>query len=172
MDAGQFIDLVRRLAPPPNEGFARGAALRLVDDQLLAWGERSAADVIVAGLPVDAGDASAWLLANAEELISGYYRLHPLTRAGFDLQARRLITDLGPAAFAAPAGQLPHCTLFVDGGELVAEPRGAARHRYGAYLELGRELAPVAIERAVEQWIASGEAYDRYLSMNVCRYNC
>jgi hypothetical protein len=24
----------------------------------------------------------------------------------------------------------------------------------------------------VEKWLNSGEAYDRYLSMNVCRYNC
>jgi hypothetical protein len=95
----------------------------------------------------------------------------PLTRDDFNKQVRELFDQHGIEAFAAPAGQLPARSLFVDNGEIVAEPADSPRHRYGAYCEMpAGNLMDVATQ--VEKWLNSGEAYDLYLSMNVCRYNC
>ena len=147
--------------------------LRLEADQRLAWGDGGEPDVIVGDWPEGTAQQLAdWLQAEAGQLLADYYRLHPLTREGFDHQAQVLFAHHGAGSFAAPPGEWPAFTLFVDGGCLVAEPRAAARHRYGAYCELPRAMDPGAVGDRVRTWLASGEAYERYLGMNVCRYNC
>ena len=62
--------------------------------------------------------------------------------------------------------------LFVDAGTLVVEPEQGLRYRYGAYCELIGPVSPAIASRCVAEWLARGEAYAAYLSMNVCRYNC
>jgi hypothetical protein len=62
--------------------------------------------------------------------------------------------------------------LFVDGGEVIAECADSPRHRYGVFCELESTLSEHAIEEQVRQWLERGEAYEDYLGMNVCRYNC
>ncbi len=146
-------------------------ALRLVDDERLVWGNRDADDVIVERLPEgDAADVLQWLKDQAEDLVATYYRAHPLSRNGFNRQVEALFGLFGAEAFAAPSGALPPFSLFVDGGTVVAEPATSARHRYGAFLEMNRQHGDVAPQ--VFNWLRSGEAYNQYLGMNVCRYNC
>ena len=157
------------------EAVVDGKALLLVDDQRLEPGPAKAPDAIIT--PPDQTDANAAglrreSLDQAEALLYAYYRTHPLTRAGFDHQVAALLARHGAEAFAAPPGHLPRYTLFVDGGEVVAESSGDPRFRYGAYCELPRPMPDSQIEGQVRRWLERGEAHERYLGMNVCRYNC
>lgn len=95
-----------------------------------------------------------------------------LTPAEFEQQVQALFEQHGAAAFAAPMGQLPSYTLFVDGEQVVAEAQASPRHRYGAFCELTQPVATGALAPHVQQWLQTGEAYALYLSMNVCRYSC
>jgi hypothetical protein len=146
-----------------------------VDDVKLETGAANAANVIIPAI-IDGTQAAAELreqcIAQASQLLEDYYRTHPLTRAGFNRQVEELLDRLGAAAFTALPGQLPDYSLFVEVGSVIAEPRQSPRHPYGAYCEIIRPLADSALTRHVKQWLDSGEAYERYLSMNVCRYNC
>ncbi len=152
-----------------------GRGLLLVDDQRLEPGPLDAPNLIIRLAENTTADAVALMedaLANAEQLLADYYRTHPLTLTGFNHQAGVLIAEHGAMAFAALEGQLPERTLFVDGGELVAEAADSPRHRYGVFCELQRPLPAAAIEGQVKRWLARGDAHERYLGMNVCRYNC
>lgn len=95
-----------------------------------------------------------------------------LSQSNFNHQVEQLFALHGPAAFAAPSGHYPQLTLFVEEETVVAESVSSPRHRYGAFCELDKPLAGVALEKHVRQWLSSAEAYALYLSMNVCRYNC
>ncbi len=162
-----------RLDPASLRAWGPDRVLRLVDDERLEWGDGRAADILLQRLPDEAqARPLAWLDAHAEQLIADYYRSHPLTRTGFDRQVAALLERYGADAFAAPPGHLPRFTLFVDAGTLVAEPEQGLRYRYGAYCELTGAVSTPMAARRVAEWLARGEAYAAYLSMNVCRYNC
>ena len=166
-----FRRLLAGLASAPGTGDRR--ALRLVDGERLDWGSGDEPDVIVREFPEKAHQAPGeWLNGQAENLLADFDRTHPVSRTGFDRQARALFTEHGSQAFAAPPGRMPCFTLFVDSGSVVAEPEHSPRHRYGAYCELPAPLDPDAASAKVESWLASGEAYASYLGMNVRRYNC
>ena len=170
-----FRQLLEQLEETAWQTLTEGQALLLVDDRYLKTGSATAPNVVVppAGSAVtDMVGLRSDTLARVEELLYAYYRTHPLTRAGFDHQAAALIEYHGAGAFAAPAGRLPQRTLFVDAGELVAEAADNPRHRYGAYCELSGPAADDRVEESVKRWLDSGEAHERYLEMNVCRYNC
>lgn len=173
MDALRLGQLALQLDPAALSRLGSGCVLRLVDDELLAWGRGGEADVLLAALPAEAvADPSAWLQRHAEQLLADYYRTHPLSRAGFERQVRALYARHGADAFAAAPGHRPQFTLFVDDGKVVAEPRHGARHRYGAYCELAAAASTASAARSAEIWLDNGEAYATYLGMNVCRYNC
>ena len=137
-----------RLGPASLQDWGPDRVLRLVDDERLEWGDGRAADVLLDRLPDEAREQPlAWLDAHAEPLIADYYRRHPLTRSGFDRQVAALLERYGADAFAAPPGQLPRFTLFVDAGTLVAEPEQGLRYRYGAYCELSGAVSPAIASR-------------------------
>lgn len=167
MNEALFIQLLDRLTEQDWQAIAGGAALVLIDDRELALGSADAPNVIVRG-PRQKPET----MASAGSLLDDYYRHHPLSLAGFNRQVEGLIARHGAPAFAAAEGQLPSHTLFVEGGEVVAESSSAPRYRYGTFCELDRSLTDDALEARVRQWLASGEAHERYLSMNVCRYSC
>lgn len=95
-----------------------------------------------------------------------------LTQTEFNQQVEKLFAAHGAAAFAAAGGQYPQYTLFVVDDQVVAESADNPRHRYGAFCELDHALNDAARDAHVRRWLSSGEAYNLYLSMNVCRYNC
>ena len=95
-----------------------------------------------------------------------------LSRSDFDRQVEALFGQHGARAFAALEGQYPERTLFVEGEQVVAESADSPRHRYGTFCELEEPLSGAALEAHVRQWLASGDAYELYIGMNVCRYNC
>ena len=94
---------------------------------------------------------------------------HPPSQTDFDRQVDALFDQYGECAFAALEGQLPSYTLFVEGDQVIAEPRTSPRHRYGAFCELDRPLGDAEIKIRVRQWLTRGEAYQRFLGMNCCR---
>ena len=53
----------------------------------------------------------------------------PLEKDDFNQQVRALIAKHGPEAFAAPPGQYPQYTLFVEGDRVIAEDAGSPKHR-------------------------------------------
>ena len=95
-----------------------------------------------------------------------------LSRSEFDRQLEALFRQHGATAFAALGEQYPERTLFFERDRVVAESADSPRHRYGAFCELEEPLSGAALEAHVRQWLASGDAYELYLGMNVCRYNC
>ena len=90
----------------------------------------------------------------------------------FNAQAALLIEQLGAAAFCALPGQMSDYTLFVEGSNVIAESRGAPRHPYGVSCEINAGLSDDQLSELVTEWLDSGEAYQAFLGMNVCRYNC
>ncbi|WP_322629614.1 hypothetical protein [Halothiobacillus sp.] len=95
-----------------------------------------------------------------------------LTQTEFNQQVETLFAMHGATSFAAGAGNYPLHTLFVDGDRVIPESADSPRHRYGAFCELDHALNDAARDAHVRRWLSSGEAYNLYLSMNVCRYNC
>ena len=69
-------------------------------------------------------------------------------------------------------GRLPRYALFVDGVEVVAEPPESPRHKNGVFCELERPLDERAVEACVRKWLERGDAHERYLETNLCRYTC
>lgn len=95
-----------------------------------------------------------------------------LSRDDFDAQVAELIGQHGAEAFAGLWNQPPALTLFVEGQTVVAESADSPRHRYGAFCELDEPLTGAALTEWVQRWLHSGEAYELYVGMNVCRYHC
>lgn len=90
----------------------------------------------------------------------------------FNTQVARLVKQLGASAFCALPGQLPEYTLFVEDGQVIAEPKYAPRHPYGVHCEISREMSEDQAADYVYRWLSTGAAYQEFLGMNVCRYNC
>jgi hypothetical protein len=95
-----------------------------------------------------------------------------LSKTEFNQRVEELFEAHGAASFAAVGGQYPRYTLFVVGDQVVVETADSPRHRYGAFCELDHVLDDVALDSHVRRWLRNGEAYNLYLSMNVCRYDC
>ena len=148
----------------------------MVDDLVLETGDLSDPRVIIkASASEDISSVDEFkqhILDNTAKVLSNYYWIHPLTLAGFNHQVKALIGQKGVGNFAAISGKMPGYTLFVDGGEVVAETPDSPRFRYGAFLEFERTVANELIESTVKKWVERGDAYELYLNMNVCRYNC
>ncbi|MEW8338679.1 MAG: hypothetical protein AB2708_02445 [Candidatus Thiodiazotropha taylori] len=96
----------------------------------------------------------------------------PPSRNEFDAQAAELINELGATAFCAPPGKMPDYTLFVDDNRVIAEPRSGPRHPYGIHCEVREGVTQSQMGEALHTWLESGEAYEAFISTNVCRFNC
>ena len=175
MDKAAFVQLLEELDDKAWSRVVDGQAILLVDDMRLETGADQSANAIIRAAQ-NGTDTAATLkqrsLHDAAGLLHNYYLTHPLTLTGFNLQVKALLARYGAEAFAAPIGQLPRYTLFVEGGEVMAEASDSPRFRYGAFCELGHSVPADAVADHVRKWLQGGEAYDNYLGMNVCRYNC
>jgi len=175
MNEATFIQQLQQISPAEWQAVAQGKGVLVVDDLRLEIGPASAPNAVIVASTDPGADAAGLKLeslSSAAELLRNYYLTHPLSLAGFNHQAEALIRQHGASAFTALVGRLPRLTLFVDGGEVVAESAESPRHRYGVFCELDRPLEDTALDRRVWQWLQRGEAHERYLEMNVCRYNC
>ncbi len=152
-----------------------GGVLEIVDDATLRISDKSSPHTLVTAEDLNADSVDALrqaIIDNAEALIQDYYRRHPLTREGFNRQARAQIEQYGAQAFAATADKPAARSLFVDAGDVVAEPADSPKYPYGVHLERDHSADQASIITAVKEWIDSGKAYEDYRGMNVCRYNC
>ena len=175
MNTDGFIALLNQLNDDDWQAIIAGSGLLLVDDQILKIGPATAHNTIVHSADYSSSDLSTIknnVLSDAEQLLAQYYLRHPLSQTGFNRQVDRYIKKHGASAFAAIYGNIPQYTLFVDGGDVILESSESPRHRYGVYCEIDQSLTASAVEKQVNQWLANGEAYQQYLAMNVCRYNC
>lgn len=175
MNHDQFVQLLRGLDLAEWQSVVEGQSLVMIDDCRLEPGPANAPNAVIhapGSGGIDAEGLRRDSLADAESILANYYLTHPLTLAGFNRQLAALLDQYGAAAFAALSGQLPQRTLFVDGGEVLAEPPESPRHRYGVFYELDRPLPDSRLATRLQKWIERGEAHERYLGMNVCRYNC
>ena len=175
MDKAAFVRLLEKLDEKAWSSVVDGQAILLVDDVRLETGPDQSANAIIRAAENGADTAAALKqrsLHEAAELLYNYYLTHPLTLAGFNFQVEALFARHGAEAFAAPIGKLPRYTLFVEGGEVMAEAADSPRFRYGAFCELGHSVPADAVADHVLKWLQAGDAYDNYLGMNVCRYNC
>ncbi len=175
MNLARFTELLQQLGEDDWRALHHGEALLMVDDSHLQTGDRDQPNVIVnpdAFSAANADELKQQVMQQAGALLDQYYLTHPLTQQGFNQQVKELAAQSGYEAFSATPGKRPVRTLFVDGGEVVAEAPDSPRHPYGVYLQLERALEAEALQDAFNKWLESGEAYQRYLNMNVCRYNC
>lgn len=95
-----------------------------------------------------------------------------LSQSDFNQQVERLFAEHSGHAFAALRFEEPTFSLFVEGDKVVAEPKGSPRFPYGTFCELETALTGNELEAHVWHWLRSGEAYDQFLGMNVCRFGC
>ena len=173
MDKDQFVEVIQTLEEDVLEAVLAGESICLVDDEKLKLcNDASSLDLNLPEELKTAEQLREWFVENAEEILQHYYRLNPLTRPGFDLQVKDLFEKYGPASFVGTFDQRASVTLFVEVGTVVAEEQGSARHPYGSFCEIDTPMNDEQREQKAAQWLTSGEAYDQYLSMNVCRYNC
>ena len=175
MNEALLIDLLDQLNDSSLLIVQKGQALLLVDDTSLSIGNPDSQNVLVASGDYDALDAvelRRTLKANAAEIVDAYYQSHPLSWRGFDRQVKELCEQYGHIAFTATPGQRAEKTLFVEQGTVIALGREDPRHAYGIFCELAEPVNNEDIKSVLEQWIGSGQAYDGYLSMNICRYDC
>jgi hypothetical protein len=175
MNKQQFHKLLEQLTEDDWHCLNTGQAILMVDDQSLACGNPQSPNTIVkppAGLLANQDALKQRVMEKSKNILENYYWTHALTRQGFNHQALALFEQHGADAFAAAVGELPQFTLFVDGGEVVAEPRNAPRHRYGVFYEIESRSFTRDISQRVLHWLQQGHAHERYLEMNVCRYNC
>ena len=175
MNTAEFVRLVDALDEASLNALSNGKGLLLENDAALVIGDAQSPNVCVAAGQFATGDSEQirrQISADAETLLEDYYRTHPLTRQGFDEQVHSLMQQHGNKAFAAVEGHWPQRTLFVEQGTVIAEDQTSPRHRYGVYCELSKPMDADGAASVVEKWLANGEAYGQYLSMNVCRYNC
>lgn len=170
-----FIEHLKQLSESDWYAIYSGQGLIMINDSHLEIGSPDLPGVILAARFFTANDPDTFkqhAMAAASELYTNYYRTHPLTLYGFNDQLYRLVQQFSPESFCAPTGQRSDKTLFVEDGELIAMGKADPRHAYGVFCELPHSIKPAAIVNHFSHWIEQGEAYERYLSMNVCRYNC
>lgn len=174
MNEKTFIHLLKKLDDNDWQAVTDGMAILMIDDLRLETGPANAPQTIIhapePGLPTET--IRQQTLTDAAALLRNYYLTHPLTLAGFNHQTMKLIEAHGADTFTAPAGELPKYTLFVEGGEVIAESPDSPRHRYGLFCELNEPLPTSDLADHVRQWLERGLAHEDYLGMNVCRYNC
>lgn len=174
MNKAQFKKLLESVSNEQWQSVVDGEALLLVDDEVIQLGPVKANEAIILADRDNAQTADQLrraCLQDVDDILINFYLTRPLTRTGFNNQVKGLVERYGAEKFGAPEGQLPELTLFVDVAEVIAEDTSSPRHRYGAGCELST-FSPLSPEEQVIRWIESGGAYDRYLGMNVCRYNC
>lgn len=175
MNTDDFIALLNQLNDDAWQSVMDGKALLMVDDEVLEVGAASAQNTIINSADYSSRDLMALkntILLNAQQILAQYYLSHPLSQNGFNRQVDHLIGKHGAGAFAAMTGDYPQYTLFVEGGEVIVESAKSPRHRYGVYCEIENTVPANSIETQVRHWLVNGEAYQQYLAMNVCRYNC
>jgi hypothetical protein len=175
MRPDRFVQLLRELDLSAWQSVIEGRSLLMTDDRRLEPGPTNAPNAVIYAPEfgdIDAEGLRRESLADADSILANYYLTHPLSLAGFNHQVAALIDRHGAAAFAAVAGRLPQRTLFVEGGEVLAEPPESPRHRYGVFYELDRPMPDSRLATELRKWLERGEAHERYLGMNVCRYNC
>lgn len=168
-----FIQLLNQLSSTQWQSIVEGANINLVNDRKLVINTKNT-NSIVESKDIPAAqykDVKAYVIRNASELLQQYYISHPLSQAGFNQQVNALFTDFGIDKFIANDGQTAVLTLFVEGSKVVAENADNPRHRYGVYFTPDENNKDDFPDQAIS-WLDSGEAYDTYLGMNVCRYNC
>lgn len=156
------------------EDLFNGAQLVMHDDEKLTLQAQAIENIFLTASMIETGAANELkyqAIEQAEELLGHYYRKHPLTKKGFYRKALPLIKDQ-EHDFAAAPRQEPNSTLFVEGGEVVAEDQSSPKFLYGVYCELPDNIANDAIPKTVQKWLESGDAHETYLEMNVCRYFC
>jgi len=115
-------------------------------------------------------DIKGYVMQNAGELLHNYYLSNPLSQTGFNWQVKQLFNKIGIENFVAHDFQPAAHSLFVEGSKVIAEDTSSPRHAYGVYFTAENEEDDTK-QQAID-WVDSGEAYEVYLSMNVCRYNC
>ena len=175
MNEALLIDLLNQLNDSSLLVVQKGQALLLVDDASLSIGNPESLNVLVASGDYDALDAVELrraLKANAGKIVDTYYQSHPLSWRGFDRQVKELCEQYGHITFTATPGQRAEKTLFVEQGTVIALSSEDPRYSHGIFYELAEPVSNEDIKSALGQWIGSGQAYDGYLSMNICRYDC
>lgn len=175
MTPSLFITLLNTLSTADWQSLLEGGKLQIIDDCTLQVSMEDTAQTIIDGADFSVATIAMLkqqVIEQADTLLADYYRMHPLSEKGFNRQVQALVKLHGDHAFVALFGQCADLTLFVEGGEVIAESADSPRHPYGVFMELDQQLPKDKIAAVVNQWLFSGEAYQQYIGMNVCRYQC
>lgn len=175
MNEQLFKQQLELLSEAEWQSLVEGKGLLIKDDFEIIIGKSNAPNLVFSVSEftyTDVSDLKKQVLNGADLILVNYYQIHPLTLKGFNYQIDKLVEKHGFATFCAPIGKISNRTLFVDGGEVIAEPADSPRHQYGVFYEIEKQMSDKAMSDSFQKWLSSGEAHQRYLGMNVCRYNC
>ncbi|MET0081161.1 MAG: hypothetical protein ABW119_22130, partial [Candidatus Thiodiazotropha lotti] len=62
--------------------------------------------------------------------------------------------------------------LFGSAITLFSSTKSEPRHPYGIHCEIRGGETESQIDEVLQNWLDSGEAYEAFISTNVCRFNC
>ena len=97
---------------------------------------------------------------------------NPPDISDFNQQVANLVSQFGATAFCALPGQSPEHALFMDADQVIAISGEDPRFPYGFFCEINNGLTNAQVTERLQHWLESGEAYEEFVGMNVCRYNC
>lgn len=178
MNIDTFKNLLQQLTEEHKNALISGKALCLeLDLKLLPCVEngKGPKQVIIPAFKEGEApeDIQQFLLDEAEQLHHNYYRNYSLTQPGFNRLLSALFEEHGMHKFAAAPGEAAELTFFGEPGVLKVADAQHPRYRYSTYCELTVSgLSDAQIEQEVRHWLNSTAAYQQFLSMNVCSYQC
>ncbi len=167
----RLSEQLQTLSDEQLSAVAQGQILVWQNDAELICTDAPTAPIMLQAGQIQAADNQALkaaLLAQTESLYHDFYQKTPLSPAGFQAQVQDLFDQHSAGAFVATSNKAAAFSLFVELGEVIVEPQGAAKFPYG----LCFQQSFLNSSETIEDWLENGEAYAQYLSMNVCRYQC
>lgn len=175
MNTSLLVTLLDTLSTADWQTLLSGGKLHIINDHALQVSMDDTAHIMIQGADFDVttvAELKQQIIERADSLLADYYSTYPLSEKGFNRQVQALVKQHGCHAFVALAGRHSELSLFVDYGEVIDVSVFSPKHPYGVFMVLDEPLPKEKISSVFNQWLLSGEAYQQYLGMNVCRYQC
>lgn len=174
MNAQEFKQAVETLTDEAYQAILNNEGLIIHQDESLKIGSSDAAFVIYElgddGFTT-ADQVKQYLLTNAEELMATYYQFNPISKEYFNRELNKVFAEHGADAFVSLTGKMPQKVFFVEDGKIVVEDESSIKFKYGIYLQIEDANSSMVKINKTKNWLQSGNAYQDYISTNVCRFS-
>ena len=174
MKLGSFKSEIKQLDQEFLQSILDGSALLMEKDEALNLG--SSNDAFVIFWIEDENFSTVeklrnYLLIEAEDLLTNYYKHSPLSREYFEKRFSEFMIKYGEESFSSQPGEMPEKSIMVSNGEITILTDSDYVFKYGLYLKLDEKLAPQISAKKAKNWLQSGAAYNDYIAINVFRFS-